>query len=349
MYAWGLEADTEYSAHVHSGTCAEGGGPHYLQDPAGEDIAENGLWPAITTNAEGMGYGMSMQEFAVTEDARSVVIHQPDEDGTRIACGDLISSSGAMGMFSLTEGGSELYESLEASGYLSVRGDANSKAEIKASGLAASLSYGAHVHVGDCASGGEGHYLQDIEGEDVAENGLWPIIDVDAYGYGLGWASNPFAVRLAETQSMVIHEPEVGTRIACADLDTALLAFRSGSFSVTEAGEALYDGLWGGARLYITADGMSKVEVYLSGLGADTQYASHVHNEACANGGGAHYLQDMSAEDIAENGLWPAISTDASGAGSGSAMQDFVVRPDARSVVVHEPESGDRIVCADLN
>lgn len=349
VHAWGLQPDTQYATHVHSGTCAEGGGPHYLQDATGEDVAENGLWPVITTDAEGYGFGTASQEFAVTEDARSVVIHEPDESGTRIACGDLVFTGGLAGSFTLTEDGSALYDTLDAEGYVSAHSNDWSKAEATATGLSPETTYATHVHVGDCASGGGGHYLQNVEGEDVAENGLWPAIEVNAWGYGMGWATNPFTVRLEETHSMVIHQPEEGTRIACADLDDALLAYRSGNFTMTESGEAFYGDIAGRAKLYVTEDGWSMVNIYLTGLDADTEYAAHVHRGACETGGGGHYLQDLAGEDVAENGLWPVFTTDAHGAGQGSAAQEFTVRPGARSVVVHEPESGDRLVCADLN
>ncbi len=349
LYATGLTANTMYPAHVHNGTCASGGGGHYLQDTNGEDVAENGLWPKLTTDETGMAMTMVMNPFMVREDAKSVVIHEPGS-GTRIGCADLISSASMSGMLMPMNSGVAMYTELMGEVTVSVRSDMTSKAEVSAMGLTPSATYPAHVHVADCASGGGGHYLQDTAGADVAENGLWPATSVDAFGHGGGWASNAFAVRFDQAQSIVLHEPTSKERIACADLDSAKLAFRSGSFMTTADGMALYgdDALEGRAMLSVTPSGESTAELYLSGLNMDTQYHSHVHNGTCASGGGGHYLQDMNGEDVMSNGLWPGFMTDAGGVGQAKVTAKFIVRNDARSVVVHQPGTGARIACADL-
>lgn len=347
IYAWGLTPDSQYMAHIHSGRCGEGG-PHYLQDPDGEDIAENGLWPMIMTDSEGYGEGSVTQEFVVSEEAASIMLHD-HITGVGIACGNLNSSGGLMGTIQITSEGQAIYESISGAGYLSVHSNGWSEAEVTATGLTPGADYHAHLHLGSCAAGGGGHYLQDPDGEDDATNGLWPDFSVDDWGYAVGWVRNPFMVRLDEAKSLYIHETEDGTRLACIGLQDKLLAYRSGDFAMTEAGEALYGGIDGRARLYISDDGLTVVELYLSGLSADLQYMSHIHTGTCADTDEGHYLQDLDGADDAENGVWPMFMSNADGTAVGSIIKDFIVRPDASSLVVHDPLTKERIACADLD
>ncbi len=124
------------------------------------------------------------------------------------------------------------------------------------------------------------------------------MVNTDMAGNGFGSASNPFKVRIAETKSVVVHQPVTGDRIACADLNMPLLAYRSGQFMATADGVALYGdaAISGHAVLSIMPDGTSSVKLIVDGLKADTQYASHVHNGTCESGGGGHYLQMMMAK-----------------------------------------------------
>ena len=347
IHVEGLNMDTRYAAHVHAATCAEGGGPHYLHNLEGEDVAENGLWPILDVNDQGMAHGAVSQDFSVRADARSVVIHEP-ESNERIACADLWSASGFGGSLTATETGTELYEDIQGSVFVAVNTSGFSKAEVTVSGLSAGLTYGSHVHTGDCAGGGAGHYLQNTSGEDIAANGLWPIVNVNEWGHGWGWAQNPFEIRFADANSVVIHETGASDRIACADLDTPFYSFRSGPFTMTEAGESMYGEIYGRALLWINGDGHSIARIHVNGLDANEEYPAHVHNAWCEIGGGSHYLQDLNGADEDDNGLWPFVATDANGNGTGEEMEDFIVRPDARSIVIHEPGTGARLACADL-
>ena len=349
VHVTGLTPNTMYASHVHNGLCSDGGGAHYLQDATGEDIAPNGLWPTLMTDAAGMATGMAMQTFVVRDDAKSVVIHQHGT-GARLACADLMSSGGMAGNFTATTLGAQMYPKVMGHAYVSVRSNDTSKAEITVMGLAASQAYPAHIHVGKCETGGGAHYLQDLAGMDVALNGLWPMVNTTIAGDGFGSATNPFKVRLADTKSAVIHQTGTGDRMACADLNMPLLAFRSGEFMATAAGKALYGdaAIKGHALLTITPDGTSSVKLTVSGLKSDVQYPSHVHVGSCESGGGAHYLHTMTGQDVADNGLWPVFVTNTASVGMGSANNSFVVRNDARSVVIHEPVSNTRIACADL-
>jgi len=88
---------------------------------------------------------------------------------------------------------------------------------IQVEGLAASTTYGAHVHQAPCATGdADGHYRFDPSGAAAPPNEIWPGFTTNAAGVGSGYASvvgtaGPNAV------SVVVHAP-TGAKIACADL-----------------------------------------------------------------------------------------------------------------------------------
>ncbi len=89
---------------------------------------------------------------------------------------------------------------------------------IHVEGLAATVTYAAHVHAAPCATGlADGHYRFDPTGAASPPNEIWPgpfttndagIGNADTVAEG---TAGPTAV------SVVIHAPG-GTKIACADL-----------------------------------------------------------------------------------------------------------------------------------
>ena len=88
----GLGKSTMYGIHVHEFSCASsGGGGHYKIDPSGTMAMEtNEIWLALTTDASGAG----MKTTTVTThlarpEAGSIVVHDSDAMGTRLACIDL--------------------------------------------------------------------------------------------------------------------------------------------------------------------------------------------------------------------------------------------------------------------
>ena len=108
-------------------------------------------------------------------------------------------------------------------------------------------------------------------------------------------------------------------------------------------------GITGQATMIRTADGKTIVNVTVRGLAPDTTYGSHVHAFACAeNFAGGHYKHDLTGPASPPNEIWPALSTNAAGVGSGKATAPWYARPEARSVVIHAP-GGAKIACADLS
>ena len=98
----------------------------------------------------------------------------------------------------------------------------------------------------------------------------------------------------------------------------------------------------GHARMVRTAGGQTLTTVQARGLAANTSYGVHVHNAACAAGGGGHYQHGDDAQEI-----WPDFTTNAAGHGKGFAANDFTARPEAQAIVIHDGD-GARIACADL-
>lgn len=133
--------------------------------------------------------------------------------------------------------------------------------------------------------------------------------------------------------------------------DAAGAEVTTGSFATTDAGEALGYDITGVAimvRLPAGEDGTTLVRVAVRGLDPTRLYPSHVHNGSCASGGGGHYQQVVGGAVDAVNEIWPTITTNPAGAGNGSALHSQWARPEAQSIVIHHPDTGARLACAQL-
>ena len=130
-----------------------------------------------------------------------------------------------------------------------------------------------------------------------------------------------------------------------------------GVFTETAVGSAAGYDIHGSVKLTIGSAG-TVATVNVSGLDPAKVYGSHLHNGTCASGGGGHYQHLEGGSTVPPNELW--LSTNVAGLvpnhggvahGAGSATWMARVSSastNARSVIVHEPGSGARIACADL-
>lgn len=80
-------------------------------------------------------------------------------------------------------------------------------------------------------------------------------------------------------------------------------------------------------------------------------YPTHVHNKACAapDFGGSHYQHDIGGAVDADNEIWPTVQTNHRGLGLGFATHDHRARPEAMSIVIHQPLTNVRLACVDLS
>jgi hypothetical protein len=123
-----------------------------------------------------------------------------------------------------------------------------------------------------------------------------------------------------------------------------------GEFRTYASGPALGYDVAGRAQMERTAGGTTLVQVHVTGLRPNISYGVHVHNLPCGtNNGGGHYQNVVGGPVDAENEIWPAFTTNEAGIGNGNATHAFTARPEAQSVVVHDPLAANaRIACADL-
>jgi len=120
--------------------------------------------------------------------------------------------------------------------------------------------------------------------------------------------------------------------------------------NLTQATDDVHYEVKGGAIMFRTADATA-VYVKVKGLAPNTTYPTHVHNQPCSwtPPGGGHY-QNVAGPDNATNEMWPAITTDDKGHGTGEAFHAFRTRPEAQSVVIHYPANTSiRLACVDLS
>lgn len=88
--AAGLDPNLEYMVHVHALPCStnDGGGHYKIDRDETATVEENELWLSLETDAEGVGSVTETFEHTARADARSIVIHDP-EDSAKLACIDL--------------------------------------------------------------------------------------------------------------------------------------------------------------------------------------------------------------------------------------------------------------------
>lgn len=123
----------------------------------------------------------------------------------------------------------------------------------------------------------------------------------------------------------------------------------AGGFDVLEDWEnTSYERADGNARIRRDwAADTTTVWVVLNGLAPDTHYGAHLHVGSCDAVGG-HYQHDPNGDPAPPNELWPAFETDHLGRARTSATATWVARAEAASVVVHDPATGGKAICADL-
>ncbi|MCH2170709.1 hypothetical protein MK489_07980 [Myxococcota bacterium] len=108
------------------------------------------------------------------------------------------------------------------------------------------------------------------------------------------------------------------------------------------------------AKLVRASNGTTVTSVSAWGLEPDREYMAHVHALPCALGAGGHYQDEPGGAVDAINEIWPGFTTDGTGVGRAEVVNDFTVRPDAMSVVIHDTPNaasgaGAKMLCADLN
>jgi len=119
-----------------------------------------------------------------------------------------------------------------------------------------------------------------------------------------------------------------------------------------------------GTALIVRTENRTFVEVTVTGLEPGVTYSAHLHEGTCTNPTSAHYKNDPNGPDEPPNELWPSddptdptagLTADESGMARGFGVADWVARPTARAVWIHEPPDDPtdphahvRIGCADL-
>jgi superoxide dismutase, Cu-Zn family len=107
------------------------------------------------------------------------------------------------------------------------------------------------------------------------------------------------------------------------------------------------------AKVTRKKDGSTEAAIEVVGLpDGIAGFGAHVHAGTCELDppGGPHYKLDATIEAEAEaNEIWLNFDADAQGAATNTnAKPTHLARPDAIAVVVHEPVTGTRLTCVEL-
>jgi hypothetical protein len=358
----GLQATTLYPSHVHNQPCAVLAGAHYLLDPAAPAAESNEIWLSVLTNADGISVSEKLVPTHVARgDALSVVVHDPAAANAKMMCADLtvgsdgeLSARGTFAPFAAAEAGDQ---SISGTVEL-VRSSSGTKVTLAVTGLDPAANFDCHVHALPCGvTSAGGHYKLDPSNAATLEsNELWPELGDTSDGAANGITSFAHRARL-DAQSVVIHRESSGTtpKVACADLavDDYPDVTLQGTSVRLPAATPDYPELTATAQLVRGLDGTTRVQLAATGLMPNATYPAHVHNLPCAvQSGGGHYLRDKGAPATESNELWLPLSANQQGAANAEVVAVHVASADARSIVIHDPDSepaGARLACIDLH
>jgi len=128
----------------------------------------------------------------------------------------------------------------------------------------------------------------------------------------------------------------------------------NGATSVFSGGDfyplAPYQGIEGQGYMVRLPDETTQLNIFVAGLDPDLMYTAHLHVAPCGAGGGGHYKIDPSVAGTVEaNELWLRGMTTPIGTLYSQDAFAHVTRPDAKSIVVHDPNGGAKMACADLD
>jgi hypothetical protein len=352
VHVSGFAASTKFDSHVHNLPCnVNSGGGHYkIDNSVAAAVENNEVWPAFTTGVDGTGAGFVSSSHMVRPEGQSIVVHAAD--GSRIACGNFnaqVSAYQKSGRFAVLPAGTAAGRSISGAAVLIRNAGANQTVvKARVAGLTPNTTYMAHVHNQACATGeGGAHYKMNSSVTEVAPstaNELWLTFAANAAGYAEARVEAEHVAR-PDALSIVIHDPVTPTnRLACVDLSV------DGGFLSTEVGLQKLRNIIGNGKIERLANGDTQVTVSVSGLLPNTSYVPHVHDRPChINAGGGHYKIDYSiAAAVETNEIWPRFVTDATGLGTGNVTVRHLARPEAQSIVLHDPVDAARIACMDI-
>jgi hypothetical protein len=360
IQAVGVTASTTFPAHVHALPCGfNAAGGHYKIDPSiATAMLANEIWPEVTSDANGIGFGAVTVSHDARGDALSVVIHDPNAANAKMMCANLRADDQAdvvaTGTFAPFADQVTLDATIAGSATL-IRRENSTTVSVAVTGLTSTETYSSHVHAMTCGvMDAAGHYkLDPTVGGTVDTNELWPDLSTVA---GDGTASDTFDELghsgRADAQSIVIHRAGVG-KVACANLVRAtnpVLDTEGGSTLLADAISRGFTSLSGSAMMTRDFTETTWATLQVSGLTAAADYGAHVHNQPCSEGnGGGHYKIDTAVSGAVEtNEIWLNFTADADGNGSVSNSADHLARPEAQSIVLHDTD-GARLACIDLD
>lgn len=124
---------------------------------------------------------------------------------------------------------------------------------------------------------------------------------------------------------------------------------QQGEFALLDTRPPGMDGVEGRAWLAQHDQGTT-VTLQMSGLVPEVDYISHLHVNACADGGGGpHFKFDPNGSDMPPNEVHLAFTSDAEGNGRMTVNNDRKTEDGVASVVVHRQDAlANRIACVDF-
>lgn len=85
----GLQPDESFISHLHAGSCAESGGPHYQFEANGGTMPPNEIHLMFTSDEDGSAFLSVEHERVAGPAATSLVVHSAATMEPKVACADL--------------------------------------------------------------------------------------------------------------------------------------------------------------------------------------------------------------------------------------------------------------------
>jgi hypothetical protein len=154
---------------------------------------------------------------------------------------------------------------------------------------------------------------------------------------------------LADPQTEDPPDPAIPQDVIPPEGTPTVGAYLAGTFVTLPAFQGVAS-VYGSVLLVRQLDGTATLSIAAAGLTPSVEHTAHVHAMPCEYGdGGGHYYLDPATPDAGEpNEIWPRITPGPEGYGTTELTLPAAPRGDALSIVIHDPETTEKLACANL-
>ena len=122
-----------------------------------------------------------------------------------------------------------------------------------------------------------------------------------------------------------------------------------GQFVMLQEGRKKSLHVAGWVQMVRRPDGYTDLSLYLEGLKPDSSYPVYIHTQPCEQGAGAPYkINPYQQETSPRNTIRALIKSNRRGIARTKLKIKHWARPEAQSLVIHDPRDNSNLACADI-